>query len=96
MTVQQAPYPGPLGQPSKDARSLAMLAHLLCIFAGVFGPLMVLVGTAPRVVVMPTAIWLELSTGDVEVSLVIALVAVTLAGAALAMVHWLVPGRKWT
>jgi molybdate transport system permease protein len=63
---------------------------------GVFGPLMVLVGTAPRVVVMPTAIWLELSTGDVEVSLVIALVAVTMAGAALALVHWLVPGRKWT
>ena len=63
---------------------------------GVFGPLMVFVGTSPRVQVMPTAMWLELNVGNIEVSLVIALVAVAMAGAALAVVHWLVPGRKWT
>jgi len=62
---------------------------------GVFGPLMVFVGTSPRVTVMPTSMWLELNTGNVETSLVIALVALALAGGALALVHWLVPGRKW-
>jgi molybdate transport system permease protein len=63
---------------------------------GVFGPLMVFVGTGPRVQVMPTAMWLELSIGNVEVALAIALVTVALAGAALAVVHWLAPGRTWT
>ena len=63
---------------------------------GVFGPLMVFVGTSPRVQVMPTAMWLELSIGNIEASLTMALVAVTMAGAALALVHWLAPGRTWT
>jgi len=63
---------------------------------GVFGPLMVFVGTGPRVQVMPTSIWLELSIGNIEVSLTIALVAVLLAGTALAVVHRLAPGRNWT
>ena len=63
---------------------------------GVFGPLMVFVGTGPRVQVMPTSIWLELSIGNIEVSLAIALVSVAIAGAALAVVHWLAPGRHWT
>ena len=62
---------------------------------GVFGPLMVFVGTSPRVQVMPTTMWLELSIGDIETSLVVALLAVLMAGAALAVVHWLLPGRKW-
>lgn len=62
---------------------------------GVFGPLMVFVGTSPRVTVMPTSMWLELNTGNVETSLVIALVALALAGGALAVVHWLAPGRRW-
>ena len=63
---------------------------------GVFGPLMVFVGTSPRVQVMPTTMWLELSIGDIETSLVVALLAVLMAGAALAVVHWLLPGKKWT
>ena len=63
---------------------------------GVFGPLMVFVGTSEDVVVMPTAMYLELSTGRSEVALAIALVAVLIAGAALAVVHWLAPGRKWS
>jgi len=62
---------------------------------GVFGPLMVFVGTSPRVTVMHTAMWLELNTGNIETSLVIALVALALAGTALSLVHWLAPGRKW-
>ena len=61
---------------------------------GVFGPLMVFVGTSPRVVVMPTDIWLELSVGNIEVSLTVALVMLTMACAALAIVHWLAPGRR--
>ena len=63
---------------------------------GVFGPLMVFVGTSPRVMVMPTTIWLELSVGNIEVSLAVALVMVGMSGAALMVVHWLAPGRKWT
>ena len=63
---------------------------------GVFGPLMVFVGTGPRVQVMPTTMWLELSIGNIEVALAVALVTVAMAGAALAVVHWLVPGRTWT
>jgi molybdate transport system permease protein len=63
---------------------------------GVFGPLMVFVGTSPRVLVMPTTVWLELSVGNIEVSLALALVMLVLAVAALAVVHRLAPGRKWT
>jgi len=46
--------------------------------------------------VMPTAIWLELSVGNIEVSLAVALVMLLMAGAALAVVHYLAPGRRWT
>jgi molybdate transport system permease protein len=63
---------------------------------GVFGPLMVFVGTSARVQVMPTAMWLELSIGNIEKAFVIALIMVVIAGSALVLVHWLVPGRKWS
>jgi len=63
---------------------------------GVFGPLMVFIGTGARVQVMPTSIYLELSIGNIETSLVIALVMVLLASVALALVHRLAPGRQWT
>ena len=63
---------------------------------GVFGPLMVFVGTGPRVQVMPTNMWLELNVGNIEVALVVALVTMLLAGAALLLVHRLAPGRTWT
>jgi molybdate transport system permease protein len=62
---------------------------------GVFGPLMVFVGTGPRVQVMPTRIWLELSIGDIETSLTIALTMILIAGAALATVHKLAPDKDW-
>ncbi len=62
---------------------------------GVFGPLMVFVGTGPRVQVMPTSVWLELNIGNIEESFTIALIMVLIAGAALLVVHWLVPERKW-
>jgi molybdate transport system permease protein len=63
---------------------------------GVFGPLMVFVGTSPRVMVMPTTIWLELSVGNIEKSLTVSLLLLLMAGAALAVVHRLAPGRTWT
>jgi len=63
---------------------------------GVFGPLVVFVGTAVRVRVMPTTIYLELSIGKEEVSLAVAIVMVGIASVALALVHWLAPGRKWS
>ena len=59
---------------------------------GVFGPLMVFVGTGPRVLVMPTTLWLELSIGNIETAVTIALVMLAMAGTALALVHRLAPG----
>jgi len=63
---------------------------------GVFGPLMVFVGTGPRVQVMPTNMWLELNVGNIEVALVVSLITMTIAGIALIFVHRLAPGRSWT
>jgi len=63
---------------------------------GVFGPLVVFIGTAARVRVMPTLIYLELSIGKEEVALAVGLVMVAMASIALVIVHWLAPGRKWS
>ncbi len=63
---------------------------------GVFGPIMAFIGTGPRVQVMPTCIWLELSVGNIEVALTLALLMLGLAGSALLAVHILAPGRSWT
>ena len=63
---------------------------------GVFAPIMTFIGTGPRVQIMPTCIWLELSVGNIEVSLTLALVMLGLAGTALLAVHALAPGRSWT
>ena len=58
---------------------------------GVFGPLMVFVGTGPRVLVMPTTMWLELSIGNIETAVAIALIMLAMAVTALTLVHWLAP-----
>lgn len=58
---------------------------------GVFGPLMVFVGTGPKVSVMPTTLWLELSIGNIETAVCIALIMLAMAGVALTLVHWLAP-----
>ncbi len=63
---------------------------------GVFGPLMVFVGTGRRVQVMPTTMWLHLNIGNVESALVIALVTMLIAAVAIMLVHKIVPGRRWT
>jgi molybdate transport system permease protein len=52
---------------------------------------MVFIGTGPRVLVMPTALWLELSVGNIETALAIALIMLLMAGTALTIVHWLLP-----
>lgn len=73
------------------ARS-GVLAGCILVWArgiGVFGPLMVFVGTGPRVQVMPTMMWLELSVGNIEVSLAIALIMLLLTGMGLIAVHFL-------
>ena len=63
---------------------------------GVFGPLMVFVGTGRRVQVLPTTMWLHLNIGNVESALVISLMTMLIAAAAILLVHKLVPGRRWT
>jgi len=80
----------PLARPGVIAGCILVWARGI----GVFGPLMVFVGTGPRVQVMPTMIWLELSVGNIEVSLAMALIMVVLAGAGLAVVHLLVQDRS--
>jgi molybdate transport system permease protein len=80
----------PMARPGVIAGCILVWARGL----GVFGPLMVFVGTGPRVQVMPTMMWLELSVGNIEVSLAIALMMLVMAGAGLALVHFLVQDRS--
>ena len=63
---------------------------------GVFGPLMVFVGTGSRVQVMPTNMWLELNVGNIENALVVALITMAIASIALVATHYMTPGRKWS
>ena len=80
----------PLAWPGIVAGCILVWARGL----GVFGPVMVFVGTGPRVQVMPTMIWLELSVGSIEVSLAIAIIMLAMVGAALSLVHLLVGDRR--
>lgn len=75
----------PLARPGLLAGAIMAWARAL----GVFGPLMVVVGTGPRVKVMPTALYLELSVGNIECAVALALVMLFLAGIALFIVHQL-------
>ena len=73
-----------------------ILAGCILVWArglGVFGPIMVFIGTGPRVQVMPTMIWLELSVGSIEVSLAIAIIMLGMVGTGLILVHLLVGDR---
>lgn len=63
---------------------------------GVFGPLMIFIGTSEPVQVMPTAMVLEISIGNIETALVISFISIIIAGTALLAVHLLLPGRNWT
>lgn len=62
---------------------------------GVFGPLMVFVGTGRRVQVLPTHMWLHLNIGNIEAALVVSLVTMAIAGLAITFVHWFSHGRHW-
>jgi molybdate transport system permease protein len=79
----------PLARPGVLAGCILVWARGI----GVFGPLMVFVGTGPRVQVMPTMMWLELSVGNIEVSLAIALIMLVLTAAGLVGVHLLERNR---
>lgn len=80
----------PLARPGVIAGCILVWARGI----GVFGPLMVFVGTGPRVQVMPTMMWLELSIGNIEVSLAIALIMLVMAGTGLTVVHFLLGDRS--
>jgi len=63
---------------------------------GVFGPLMVFVGTVrQRTEVMPTTVYLELSIGKVEPAIAVAMVMLALAMVAMVGMHALAPKRRW-
>ena len=71
-----------------------------CIMAwaravGLFGPLIVFVGCVRmKSEVLPSTIYLEVSTGGIEVALAAAIVMLVLAGGALAAIHCLVGGKR--
>jgi len=63
---------------------------------GLFGPLMVFAGTTRRSTeVMATAIYLELSVGNLEEAIAISMIMIVLAFATLALVKWLAAGKYW-
>jgi molybdate transport system permease protein len=63
---------------------------------GVFGPLMVFAGSVRyKTEVMPTTIYLELSIGNLEVALAVALLMLALAAIALIIIHALASGQRW-
>ena len=63
---------------------------------GVFGPLMVFVGSIRmKTEVLPTTIYLELTIGRIEVALAVALLMMVMASIALASIHWLSSGKRW-
>lgn len=63
---------------------------------GVFGPLMVFVGSVRmKTEVMPTTIYLELTIGRIEVALAVTIVMLAIAAIALAAIHWFASGRRW-
>ncbi len=63
---------------------------------GVFGPLMVFVGSVRlKTEVMPTTIYLELTIGRVEAALAVAIVMLLVAAVALALIRWLAGTARW-
>ena len=72
-----------------------------CIMAwaravGLYGPLMVFVGCVRgKSEVLPNTIYLEISTGGIEVALAATMVMIALAGVALVAIHALAGGRRW-
>lgn len=63
---------------------------------GVFGPLMVFVGSVRlKTEVMPTTVYLELTIGRVEVALAVGMIMLAAAAVALVVVHRLAGGRTW-
>jgi molybdate transport system permease protein len=63
---------------------------------GLYGPLMVFVGCVRgKSEVLPNTIYLEVSTGGIEVALAATMVMIALAGAALVVIHALASGRRW-
>ena len=63
---------------------------------GLYGPLMVFVGCVRgKSEVLPNTIYLEVSTGGIEVALAATMVMIALAGVALVAIHGLASGRRW-
>ena len=62
---------------------------------GIFGPLMVFVGCVRgKSEVLPNTIYLEVSTGGIEVALAATMVMIAMAGAALVLIHALTSARR--
>lgn len=72
-----------------------------CIMAwaravGVFGPLMVFVGSMRmKTEVMPTTVYLELTIGRIEIALAVSMMMLAAAGVALIVIHRLSSKARW-
>jgi molybdate transport system permease protein len=63
---------------------------------GLYGPLMVFVGCVRgKSEVLPNTIYLEVSTGGIEVALAATMVMIAMAGAALVLIHGLAGSKRW-
>jgi molybdate transport system permease protein len=63
---------------------------------GIFGPLMVFVGTVRmKTEVMPTTVYLELSVGRIEPALAVSLLMLAVAMAAMVAIHALGQSHRW-
>lgn len=76
-----------------------IIAGTILIWArafGVFGPLMVFVGSVRmRTEVLPTSIYLEASVGRIEIALAVALLMIAMAGVALILIRLFGGERTW-
>jgi molybdate transport system permease protein len=63
---------------------------------GLYGPLMVFVGCVRgKSEVLPNTIYLEVSTGGIEVALAATMVMIAMAGAALVLIHAVAGSKRW-
>jgi molybdate transport system permease protein len=81
----------PLAANGLVAGGIIAWAHAV----GLYGPLMVFAGNVPgKTEALPTAIFLEMSVGNIERALVVSMFMLLISAIALVLVHWLIPGRK--
>lgn len=85
-----------IGLPMARGGILAGATMAWARAVGLYGPLMVFVGCVRgKSEVLPNTIYLEISTGGIEVALAATMVMIAIAGAALVFIHALAGSKRW-